>query len=58
LGTPGLKALESIVAMDFVASVNHLLNFVAPAFFSRWAWLSALDCSSKTRLEPNPSLRR
>jgi hypothetical protein len=38
LGTPGLKALESIVAMDFVASVNHLLNFVAPAFFSRWAW--------------------
>ncbi|WP_232538125.1 hypothetical protein [Comamonas testosteroni] len=25
--------MESIVAMDFVASVNHLLNFLAPAFF-------------------------
>ncbi|WP_240154315.1 hypothetical protein [Comamonas sp. Tr-654] len=25
--------MESIVAMDLVASVNHLLNFVAPAFF-------------------------
>ena len=25
--------METIAVMDFVASVNHLANFVAPAFF-------------------------
>lgn len=28
-----LKALETIAVMGLIASVNHLLNFVAPAFF-------------------------